>query len=307
LFKKSEAMKYLNFLCIVFALALAQSVFAQPYDRLTESKNHSAKVYYSAEHETRAIAIAKRVDKAIVYFEQLLAFKPDVTLLVLSSADWSTYTSFPVYGMPHYTDNKTLIVAAEDNPYWKSFLPPLDQLPSELRKAIQATYKNEKGEISMQAFFDLLALHELGHAFHIQGGLTMHRKWLGELYPNILLHTYIAENEPAQLPALTLFPQMVIGGGTKELKYTSLPDLETHYNELGKQYPKNYGWYQCRWHEAAATIYDSAGNKVCSKLWNALRNNKEILSDDALANFLSFNGGKSVADMMRNWDRDMVK
>jgi hypothetical protein len=307
LLKKSEAMKYLTFLCIVFALVLVQSVFAQPYDRLSESKNHSAKVYYSAGHETRAIAIAKRIDKAIVYFEQLLAFKPDVSLLVLSSADWSTYTSFPVYGMPHYTDNKTLIIAAEDNPFWKSFIPPLEQLPAALREKIQHTYKNEMGEISMQAFFDLLALHELGHAFHIQGGLTMQRKWLGELYPNILLHTYIAENEREMLPALTLFPQMVIGGGTKELKYTSLPDLETHFEELGKQYPKNYGWYQCRWHAAAATIYNSAGKMVCRNLWNALKGNTKILSDEELADFLSKQGDKSVADMMRNWDQLSVK
>ena len=53
----------------------------------------------------------------------------------------------------------------------------------------------------------LLALHELGHAFHQQGGLKMHRNWMGELFCNILLHTYIAENEPEQLPALTVLPK----------------------------------------------------------------------------------------------------
>ena len=46
----------------------------------------------------------------------------------------------------------------------------------------------------------------------------------GELFCNILLHTYIAENEPEQLSALTVFPQMVIAGGTDGFVYTSLSD-----------------------------------------------------------------------------------
>ena len=300
-------MKQYIFQFIFFSFFLVPSGKAQQFSQLDSLKNHEAKVYYSKGYQQRATAIAKRVDKGINYYSQLLQFKPGVTLLVLAPTDWKTYTTMPVvYGMPHYnSSNNTLVVAAEDNAFWKSFLPPLDQLPADLGRQIQATYKNSEGNLSMQPFFDLLALHELGHAFHIQGGLTMQRKWMGELFVNIFLHTYIAENEPAQLDALTLFPEMVVAGGTKEFTYTSLQDVEERYEEIGQHFPKNYGWYQCRWHKAAGVIYDAAGKQVCLKLWTALKNKKEILSDAELTGFLETSADKSIADMIRNWDSEV--
>ncbi len=292
---------------LVIALSLFHSATGQSFDTLVELKNHAAKVYCSPGNEPRANTIATRVDNASMYYQQLLGFKPDVILLVLTAADWSTYTSFPVYGMPHYNDDKTLIVAAEDNPFWKSFLPPLEQLPPDFREQIQTVYKNEKSQVSMQAFFDLLALHELGHAFQFQGGLNMQRKWMSELYTNILLHAYLAENEPESLPALTLFPRMVIAGGTKEFTYTSLQDLEARYNEIGQQHPKNYGWYQSRWHAAAGSIYDAGGKKVGRQLWDGFKREKKMLTDEQLIAFLLTITDKSVADMMTNWDRETIK
>jgi hypothetical protein len=292
---------------LVLALFLAQPVTAQQFDKLISLKNNSLKVYYSAGHEQRTAIIAQRVEKAMIYHQKLLGFKPVITVLVLSQSDWSTYTNFPVYGMPHYTDKATLIVAAEDNAFWKSFLPPPDQLPPNLREAISTTYKVEDGSISMRPFFDLLALHELGHAFHMQGELTMQRKWMGELFCNMILHTYIAENEPESLPSLKLFPGMVVAGGTKEYTYTSLNDLEEHYEEIGMRHPKNYGWYQSRWHMAAGNMYDASGKQVLPKVWDALKTQKEILTDDQLMALFEKAGAKGVSDMMRNWDRDTVR
>lgn len=294
------------FLGLVFFLF--QPVMAQEFDKLTELKNNSFKVYFSPGHKKRTAVIAQRVEKATTYNQQLLGIKPVFVVLVLSQSDWSTYTNFPVYGMPHYNpENKRLIVAAEDNAYWKSFIPPLDQLPPNLREAISTTYKSEDGSISMQPFFDLLALHELGHVFQGQGGLTMQRKWMGELFCNIMLHTYIAENEPESLHALKLFPSMVVGGGTKEFTFTSLIDIENHYEEIGMRHAKNYGWFQCRWHIAAGNIYDAGGKQVLRKVWDALQTQKEILTDDQLMAFFEKAGAKGVSDMMRNWERDTVR
>jgi hypothetical protein len=282
-------------------ILLVSQVKAQRFDQLVELKDQQAKVYYSKGHEQRALSIAARLDNAIVYNHGLTGFKPAVTMLILSAADWGNYTKFPVYGMPHYNDDKTLIVAVEDNAFWKSFVPSLEQLPEELREPLKKNYSLPDGSLSMQAFFDLLAIHELGHAFHMQAGLTMQRKWIGELFVNILLHTYIAENEPEQLPALTLFPKMVVAGGTKGFQYTSLKDIEERYDEIGQQHPQNYGWYQCRWHAAAVGIYNAGGKFLFIKLWDALKEQKEILNETALVSFLEKRVDKTVADIMRHW------
>jgi hypothetical protein len=296
------------FILILLIFFLVQVTTAQEFDKLKELKINSFRVYYSAGHEQRTTTIVQRVERAAIYNQQLLGIKPEFTVLVLTQNDWSTYTNFPVYGMPHYIpETRRLVVAAEDNPFWKSFLPPLDQLPPTVRESVSSIYKIEDGSISMRAFFDLLALHELGHTFHIQGGLTMQRKWMGELFCNILLHTYIAENEPELLPALTLFPKMVVAGGTKEFTYTSLNDIEEHYEEIGMRHAKNYGWYQSRWHMAAGNIYDTDGKQVLSKIWDALSTQKEKLTDDQLMALFEKAGAKGVSDMMRNWARETVR
>lgn len=301
LFKLTH-MKVLNCL-LILVLAGALTVQAQSFENLSKLPVKDFEGYCSKGAEQSSAAIAQRLANALRYHETLLGFRPEITLLALSPADWSTYTSFPVYGMPHYTGSKTLIVAIEDNPFWQSFIPPLSELPKELAEQVQAAYTID-GKLTMQPFFDMLAIHELGHAFHIQGGLTMQRNWMGELFCNIFLHTYVAEHEPASLPALTVFPNMVVAAGAKEYKYTHLLDIEERYDEIGQQHPKNYGWFQCRWHAGAGKIYDAGGKDVSVKLWKALHEQKEALNHNELISFFEKNVHKSLADFIRNWDRD---
>ena len=287
---------------LFFFISLPALLAAQNYDSLNHLDGYQTKVYYSNGTNERAKIMASRCDKVVQFYKKQIRFEPSVTLLILSPQDWSKYTNFPVYGMPHYNDNKTLIVASDDNDFWKSFIPPISQLPRQLADQIISTYSNRNGDLTMQAFFDLLAIHELGHAYHNQGKLTMQRKWMGELFANILLHTYIAENEPELLPALTVFPKMVVAGGKSELKYTSLKDLETNYTEIGQKYPKNYGWYQSRWHIAAGNIYNTGKVKTFKKLWVTLKSNNEVLDNAAFASLLSRKVHRSVADVLLKWD-----
>lgn len=291
-------------LCLCLLLSAFASKFqAQSFDNLRHLKGHTANTYFSDGAKDQAETMATRCDSVMSFYKSIIDFEPAVTLLVLSPADWSTYTSFPVYGMPHYNDAQTLIVAAADNDFWRSFIPPVDQLPSELSQQISTTYSDGKGALTMRSFFDLLAIHELGHAFHIQGGLTMQRKWMGELFANIFLHTYIAEEEPDLLTALTVFPKMVVAStNKKDLKFITLEELETNYDLMGQQFPNNYGWYQCRWHMAAGNIYDDGGITTFKRLWVALKDQTDPLDNSAFANFLVNKVHQSVADVQLKWN-----
>jgi len=281
---------------VIFNLA------SQSFEGLNRLGGSRIKTYYSDGVVEHAIRMADRIDKVSVFFKQHVAFEPDVTLLVLTPEDWSKYTKFPFYGMPHYNENKTLIVASDDNDFWKSFVPVVEQLSEELAGQISRTYSDKNGTLSMRPFFDLLAIHELGHAYHFQGGLTMQRKWMGELFANITLHTYIAEKEPDLLPALTVFPKMVVSSTDKAaLNFTTLSDIETRYDEIGQKHASNYGWYQCRWHMAAGDIYDKGGLAVFKKLWDALKEQKEILDDSSFAALLAEKVHQSVADVQLKW------
>ncbi len=290
---------------IIFVLYLILSITniqSQTFDKLNYLKGQNLDTYYSNGSNEQAKQMTALCDSVISFYSASINFKPRVTLLVLSPSDWSLHTHFPVYGMPHYPNEKTLVVASEDNDFWKSMLPPLDKLPQELAQQISKTYVDDMGKLTMRGFFDLLAIHELGHAYHEQGDLTMQRKWIGELFSNMFLHNYIAEKRPELLPALTIFPNMVVNSTNKEnLKYTTLSGFEENYGLIASQFPQNYGWYQCRLHSAAGNIYDQAGVAAFQKLWRVLQLDKELLDNDALAKLLSNKVHKSVANIQLNW------
>jgi len=286
--------------CFVFFISAIAN--GQSFEGLQLLEGFKTQTYYSKGAEEKAIRIAKQLDNVMSYYQSLLQFTPSVTLLLLSPQDWSKHTQFPVYGMPHYTNNQTLVVATEDNDFWRNGIPPLAQLTKEEAQLFTQTYTNSKGTITLESFFDLLAIHELGHAYQNQGGLTLQRKWLGELFSNILLHTYIAEKEPALLPTLTIFPKALVAATNKStLTYTTLDDLETYYNELGKVYPQNYAWYQCRWHMASDKVYEQSKIMGIQNLWNALKSQKELLNNQALAEMLNTKVDKSVANVLLQW------
>ena len=285
-----KTCKYISIL--VLSLLTFLNAKSQSYTDLHQLTGFSIKAYYSPGNEERAKVIVGRCERTIEYVKGLVGFRPKVSLFILNPEHWKKYATFPVYGMPHYPDSERLIIASEDNEFWKSFIPPLDQLPVDLANKIRNAYTTTNGTLSMMAFFDLLALHELGHGFHEQGGLRMQRLWMQELFCNIMLHTYIAEKEPTNLPSLEVFPEMVVAGGTTGYEFTTLADFEKRYDNMD---PKNYGWYQCRLHVAGKNIYNAGGQKTFIKLWKGLKENKEKMTDEQFASFLNKKVSREVA------------
>ena len=291
-------MKKTTILLILVNVATAQ-LCAQSLDGLGRIKESD--IYYSKGFELRAHKIESLISNAVHFYNVQLNFRPKVTVLVLNEKDWHEHTSMPVYGMPHYNHDSTLVVAATNNPMWKAFLPDLKQLPATLAKKVRETYTNENGELTMESFFDLLALHELGHAYHIQKGLNVQRKWMGELFCNIFLHTYVAERAPRLLDALVVFPEMVVSMGGSSFRFRTLDEFETNYDLLGQNYPTNYGWYQCRFHMAAGKIYDTHGADAIHRLWDSLHAKEPIADDAVLAEKLRKEVNPAISDFMLKW------
>ncbi|MBC7849455.1 MAG: hypothetical protein H7Y31_06950, partial [Chitinophagaceae bacterium] len=105
-----------------------------------------------------------------------------------------------------------------------------------------------------------------------------------------------------RLPALEVFPNMVVGSGTAEFKYTTLEDFEKLYQTLGMG-ARNYGWYQCKLHSAAKDIYNAGGKSVLLKLWKALKEHQEDLTDEQFAIMLGKEVHPSVANVYLNWNK----
>ncbi|WP_336518279.1 hypothetical protein [Pollutibacter soli] len=297
-------LSVLGLFAIRFSFSQDTSNVAIRHFPLEELKGFSQTFYYSSGQEDRTRGIAKFMENAGQYFLQQVAFNPRVTLYILAPQDWKTFAAAPlknVYGFPHNIDRTRLAIAAEDNDFWKSFLPPIDSIPPAIAVQVKKAYGKDDGSYSMMPFFDLLALHEMGHSYTLQAGLKMHRYWMGELFVNIMLHTYIAEKQPGLLPALEVFPAMVVGAGTADYRFNSLQDFERLYSTLGMG-AKNYGWYQCKFHSAAKEIYNAGGKDVMVKLWNALKIHQEEMTDQEFAEMLNREVHPSVANVYWKWN-----
>jgi len=303
---KSKITIYLAIaLLFVFNISFAQdsTKTANGPIVLEELKGFAQTIYYSNAYEKRAKDIAMFMEQAGNYFQQEIGFTPKTKMYILGPAEWKDFAAKPlqdVYGFPHNLDEVRLVIAAADNDFWRSFLPPVSQLPPPIAVQVKKAYGKPDGSYSMMPFFDLLALHEMGHSYTGQAGLKMHRNWMGELFVNIMLHTYVAEQQPELLPALETFPNMVVGAGTAEYKFTSLEDFEKLYATMGMG-PKNYGWYQSKLHSAAKDIYNAGGKRVLQKLWTALKKHQEIMSDEEFVSMLKNEVHPAVANVYLEW------
>lgn len=293
-----------NIMLLTF-LILSKIGFCQTYDSLRKMDGVKQNVYFSENTEERSSHILKNVAKAESYFQKEFNVKPNYTLLVLSPSDWKKYAHpNAIYGLPHYLPDGRLVVAAENNDFWKRNTPPINLLPKELAQRMKDTYTDKNGEINLMNAFDLLAVHELGHAFQKAAGMMLHqRSWLNELFCNVLLHTYLAEKNPNELKYITVFTQVASQSFPRErLKYSTLEDFETYYNEIAKNSPDNYGWYQCRFHVVAGEIYDGGGVNAMKKMWDTLLAQKEKLNDEALMNLLK-NTHPALEVAITNWNK----
>lgn len=263
------------------------------------------KVYYSNGVKARAESIAKNVSGAETYFKQQLSVSPDYTLLILTPADWKKFAHpKAIYGIPHFLPDGRLVVASDNNDFWRANMKPLENADAKIQERIKKVYGQDGGP-SLQRFFDLLAIHELGHAFQSAAKLNKQRSWLSELSCNIMLHTYIAEKQPDLLEPLTVFPAGLVNATNPEsLKYDKMEDFDAHYTELATQYPENYGWYQCRFHVAAGQIYDKGGVKALKSLWAALLANPDRLDDKMLYELLSQKPHSAVGEAWDRWNRE---
>lgn len=295
----------LSFFLIGKENLIAQEITSQASKaKLVKLDGYTQSYYYSDGAEMRARSIADLMEKAGVFFEKEVEFTPQTVLYILAPQHWKDYAAKPlhdVYGFPHNIDMVNLAVASEDNDFWRSFLPPVDKLPALLTILVKRAYGRPDGSYSMMPFFDLLALHEMGHSYTSQAGLKMQRHWMSELFVNIMLHTYVAEQQPELLDALVTFPDMVVNAGSSEYKFTSLEDFEKLYSSMGMG-PKNYGWYQSRLHSAAKDIYNAGGKDAMVKLWYALKLHQEDMTDEALLKMLQTEVHPAVAEVVINWD-----
>jgi hypothetical protein len=254
------------------------------YPNLFELSGFPIAVYFSAGTEQRAREIAGRCQRAYQFLGPTLNFEAEICVLVLAPEHWQDYTGSPMYGVPQTIDKRTLVVAGQNSELWKMIVPPLEDLSPSVAQAMRVVYGQPDGSIDLASYMGLLAVHEMGHLYLDQATGTFDfnfpRRWLVELFCHLCLHAYIAIEEPQQLPSLETFPKTIVIRGLSPLSYQTLDDFERLYAGME---PPNFVWYLSRLHLAAQRIYEAGSIETLQRLWQALVQSSEKLSDEQLA------------------------
>ena len=250
-------------------------------------------VRYSAGALARAQAASDIAADAYVYFRQLFSgIEPDIALIVADERDWE---SRQPYGLPFFNDDGgqiapgILVMPAGSGDFWVAIGEDLREASPRGFRRLLVAYPNDAGGLDLQPFFDLITLHELGHAFDVLGDLRLPTFWLGEIFANLALHAYVATNRPESLPTLEVLS--TVGAQSRRLAarmraegHSTLEELETHYTGGDDPMdPLNYVWYQYRWQRLAAKVFEVDGEDGLVRFWNCFHATDRLSTADVTA------------------------
>ena len=218
----------------------------------------------------------------------VFGFSPVVKLNVLGPNDWAELARRKVYGFPHPgADGITIFVAATDSPLFDRALEILlDDLPASERPTFDLVYGSPP---QLGRFVDLLSLHELAHLFHLQVQFDIPRRWVQELFCNVALQGYLAEQEPDRLPVLETLARAALHIHPERMAVREL-DLMDEADEL------NYAWYEFRLHASAIDIWQAGGRALLRRMYERLHTDFTAGVATDLASI-----HPSIGDVERRW------
>lgn len=270
-----------------------------PKEKLNIYELENLKVKYSKTIVKEEMElIAKRTKRAMEFYQSLMpgAKKMSIEVYLLDKLDWDSYSNLP-YGMPHTKGSNGLIMAFENNDFWRGTVPKEGEVSPEIIENFKSIYGVDNGEINIKKFFDYLALHELGHLIATENNSEMPTLWLNEFYANYFLQAYVATIEPENIKQLTYSPQINLEL-LKDSQYKSLANFDLKYSEMT---PLNYSWYQSNFHMIAQRVYEDMGNQGVVDLINSFKNKKDFKNDDELIDYLKKNINESLAEEFKTF------
>ncbi len=272
-------------------------------------------VRYSDGALARARAAADIAADAYVYFSRLFsAVEPDIAVVVADEVDW---TSSGPYGLPFFRDDAgeirpgVVVMPAGAGDFWIAMAQDLREASPRGYAKLLAAYPDGAGGLDLQPFFDLITIHELGHAFEVLGDLRLPTFWLSEIFVNLALHAFVATQLPASLPTLEVLS--TVGAGSQKLAarmraegYSTLEELHAQYTGSDDSMnPLNYVWFQYRWQRLAAKMFRVDGEDGLVRFWHCFHSTDRVNAGEAtaasLAPLLTTEVSPTLGRAVRDW------
>jgi hypothetical protein len=262
-------------------------------DGMARLTGYPFEVRYSTGALVRATVAADLAAGACAYFAGLFSrVEPDIALIVADQTDW---LGRQPYGLAFFNDDAgqirpgILVMPAGRGDFWAALARDIREASPDRYAELIAAYPDGHGDVDLQPFFDLITIHELGHAFEVLGDLRLPTSWLSEIFVNLAMHAFVATHQPASLPTLETLPTIgaesqALGAQMRTEGYGTLEELEEHYT--GGDDPMsalNYAWFQYRWQRLAAEIFEADGEQSLVRFWHCFHARDRVQPGDAAA------------------------
>lgn len=282
---------------------------------LTSLNGYPFEVRYSKGSLERARAEAEIAVDGYHYFSHLFSgVEPDIAVIVADEKDWESRLP---YGLPFFNDDEgqispgIVVMPAGRGKFWIAMGEDLRVTTPHDYEKLLAAYPDGSGGLDLQPFFDLVTIHELGHAYEVLGHLKLPTFWLSEIFANLALHAFVATRRPESLNTLEVLSTVGAKSSCLDTRmraegYTTLEQLESHYTSGDEPMDAlNYVWYQYRWQRLAAKMFDVDGEDGLIRFWEYFHGNDRFKSSEvtaaALAPILRSEVSESLGQAIQEW------
>lgn len=266
-----------------------------PYSSLDALSGYPFPVYVSRGWEQRGAAIADRAAEAIAWLGRVTGKTVRPDLVVADARDWPRVCDVPVYGMPFSLPGK-LGTSPTPGSWWQEYL---DALRPHLSRASSAAVAATFGDPpDFTAIADLIITHEATHLFHQIDPVTWASEfpsdWVMELFANLGMHGYLANNEP---DGLRLLAVMTEATGAAGAGIWGMQDLSLMGQSMQASVT-NYVWYEFGLIRLAEQLW-AAGGEDGLRDYQRLLGHPDLTHDQVIERLSTL--APAVAESIRRW------
>jgi hypothetical protein len=215
-------------------------------------------IHHSAGADERARTIGSRAARVRRRLHSLLGAAPQFEVFVVGPQDWPAVGEGAPYGMPVAIPGK-VVVPVSPAEWLVEHFREVDGLPEALT-----------GHVEMTAFVDSVVAHEVTHLTEVDDERTwassLGPMWVSELYANVGMWVYFAEDEPADLDRIARLAEASRAAGADRWPVHELDRMPESF-EHG---PGHYVWFQMLLILLARQIWETAGSSALAAYRAAL-------------------------------------
>ncbi|MDX1439485.1 MAG: hypothetical protein R3284_06235 [Rubricoccaceae bacterium] len=237
--------------------------------------------FHSEGYHDHATELQQLVEEAVLFFREphVLNVSLNLTLAILDPEDWARLGGRR-YGVPYVwalpeQPKVAFMPATEDSPISDMNIGMKEDVSTEILERFHNL--GISYEDAARRFVELLALHEIGHAYAFTYMTRFSQRWLNEFVATYLAYAFLSERRPQMAELWDAMNDALVEASPHQ--HTTLADFDRLYSGVGLP---NYGWYQGKFQQLGNDVFATMGMSFMHQFKSSWVNTPEAPEGDAL-------------------------